>query len=136
VQQGLELRYQYLVQVCQERSWWFDKCERERKAIATLYFDPITGAYEVERDLYDDAKVPNQRSFASIDDAFPFAGRSMLFSSDFLRINKGGLIKYRALAYCVQGYNRTLDRLAQVLSLGLVSFERYDSGWKVKTLDP
>lgn len=136
VQQGLELRYQFVVQVCRERSLWFDDCAKKRKGISTLYFDPITGSFQVERDLYGDGKDPSQRSFSAAAEAFPVAGASMRFNPEFLGLKKPEfaesdrlILRYRSGAYCKQHYNRTLDRIAQTLSLGFLGFERYDSGW-------
>ncbi len=136
VQQGLELRYQFVVQLCRERTYWFDDCAKKRKGVSTLSFDPITGSFQVERDLYDDGKAPSQRSFAVATEAFPVAGSSMLFYPELLGLKKHEfaesnrlILRYRTGAYCKQHYNRTLDRIAQTLSLGFLGFERYDSGW-------
>jgi hypothetical protein len=139
VQLGLELRYQFLAKVCKPRDFWLDDCTRVRKATANLHFDPITGEYQVERDLFHDALLPNRRSFSSLKAAFKFAGHSMEFSKHLLsaghkrfRIssaNVGLKMSYKGLAYCQQSYNKTIDRIAQFFTLGLIRIERYESNW-------
>lgn len=143
VQLGLALRFQFIAQVCQKREFWFDDCARERKAIATLTFDPITGQYQVERDLYDDGLVPVQRNFGDLNEAFSFATKSLEFTEKHLaagqtrfRISRLGpdsdslTLKYKAIAFCQQNYNRTIDRIARLLTFGLIRLERYESDWQ------
>jgi len=143
VQLGLALRFQYIAQVCRQRELWFDDCARERKAIATLTFDPITGQYQVERDLYDDGLVPLQRNFFDLSEAFNFAAKSLEFTEKHLaaghnrfRISKIKpendhlTLQYKAIAYCQQNYNYTIDRVARLLTFGLLYLDRYESDWQ------
>jgi hypothetical protein len=143
VQLGLALRFQFIAQVCRKRELWFDDCARERKAIATLTFDPITGQYQVERDLYDDGLVPVQRNFGDLNEAFTYAAHSIEFTEKHLaagenrfRISKLAAdsdsltLQYKAIAFCQQNYNHTIDRIARLLTLGLIRLERYESDWQ------
>lgn len=143
VQLGLALRFQFIAQMCHKREFWFDDCARERKAIATLTFDPITGQYQVERDLYDDGLVPVQRNFGDLNEAFSFAARSLEFSEKYLaagqnrfRISRLGpesdslTLQYKAIVFCQQNYNRTIDRIARLLTFGWIHLERYESDWQ------
>jgi hypothetical protein len=143
VQLGLALRFQFIAQVCHKRALWFDDCARERKAIATLTFDPITGQYQVERDLYDDGLVPLQRNFGDLNEAFSFAASSLEFTEKHLaagqnrfRISKLSpnsdslTLHYKSIAFCQQNFNHTIDRIARLLTLGWIRLERYESDWQ------
>jgi hypothetical protein len=138
---GLSLRVEFSMQVCVKRRWWFDDCARERKAVTTLSFDPITGFYHFESDLHDDSRVPSQRNFIDVGEALNAALLSPHFTIRYLAaghkrfdIRKAGgqtlVLRYRARSYCQQYYNNSIDRIARVLTLGFVRLEQYDSTWQ------
>ena len=134
---GLEIRYRFEFQLCRHRSAWFDSCEEVRRAINRVQYDPITSNYTVKQDVHRDGKDPDQRSIRQREKALRLAGELPPLDLSFIARGENDYL-YEADSYlsvrlqinCEGAFNKTLARISQFLTLGLVETLEYDSGWQ------
>lgn len=141
VEAGLELRYRYDVEICRKRSWWFDSCGDVRSEIATIRYEPVSDVYLVHRDLLGDGSEPSVARFMTASDAFDDASLSMPISYGFLADGEEKLekstrryVRVRGTSRCNEERDRTLSRVTQGLTFGLVKRHQFDSDWQEKKI--
>lgn len=141
VEAGLELRYRYDVELCRKRSWWFDSCADVKSEIATIRYEPVSDVYVVRRDLLGDGAEPSVARFMSAADAFDDGRVSNPISYSFLADGKEKLkkaerryVRARGTSRCNEERDRTLSRVTQGLTFGLVKRHQFDSDWQEKKI--
>lgn len=134
---GLELRYRFDFQLCEERSYWFDACGREGSEVRSLEFDPISESHRLTIDRFDDGNIPSVLSAGSREKGLALARRSDEISLQFLSRNMTGeradnvprYVRARVITDCRGDTGKTLRRLSYILSLGMIRTAGFDSGW-------
>jgi hypothetical protein len=133
---GLDLRARYEVQTCKINRLWFDECFKSRIATRQLKSDAITQEINLVSDIHADSRQPNKKRLKSYFQALEIVTSSPKIAlntveggKDLLLNSPKSYLRYRITYFCEQDYSRTLDSIAKVLSLGLIGFPSYDSGW-------
>lgn len=139
---GLELEYRFEVEVCRKRSLWFDSCGGVKQQITSLRYEPVSDIYLVWRDIIGDKEKPWGMRFMSAEDGISEASVSKSTSyhllaggEDRLQSGERRYIRARASTRCKEERDRTLDRVTEGLTFGLVKPDHFDSGWKEKKLE-
>jgi hypothetical protein len=134
---GMELVFEYTFQICTFKKYWFDDCKDDRFFINKIRYEPVSEVYTIVRDLINDKIDPKVVQEYSINDALKNASTIESVSLDFLSANdkkmmkaKNSYIEARALVYCKEGGDNSIQRLTQGLSFNVIDFWRFDSGWK------
>jgi Domain of unknown function (DUF4390) len=139
LQGGLELRYRFEVQLCEERKLWFDQCGEMRVFVRNLSHEPVSGSYRLRSDLHRDLEEPQVLTTESLREAVAIVAqlRDLPLSEldNPLHRDRGSLLlKARVSTDCKGDYNRTLSRLSYFLTMGLLKSGVSDSGWKTFNL--
>lgn len=141
VEAGLELRYRHDAEICRKRSWWFDSCGDVRSEITTIRYEPVSDVYVVRRDMLGDGAGPSVARFMSASDAFDEASVSNPITYSFLADGKEKFLKAkrrylraRGTSRCNEERDRTLSRVTQGLTFGLVKRHQFDSDWQEKKI--
>lgn len=134
---GVRARIKSEIKLCKSEGFWSDDCNNSVFTNGIVNFDPIIGNYTVSRDILGDKVPPAEATFSKIEDVISAFFVSLPISpqtlkkqmSDTTSIGKGSFLKVRTIAYCKSNYNKTLDRITALLTLGIFRLPRYDSGW-------
>jgi hypothetical protein len=131
-----EARLRFEVRLCSRQSAWFDSCEGVRSEMHSVEYEPISEAYRVITDRFGDEDerlavgVPTIRealhamtTMENLPLAFLARGEEALITE------KGAYVQVRTVFSCRGGTNRTLARLSQVLTLGIVNVVEETSEW-------
>lgn len=136
LESGLEVRYRYELQLCKRRANWFDWCGPTRLATRRIAYDPISESYTVYEDLHDDGNEPTARNLRSLQEVLSIA--SVVRGVSLEHIAAGAVdnlktgrayVSVRLSTDCHGSYNKTLARISGVLTLGMVEYGGFDSGW-------
>ncbi len=131
-----EAKIRYEIQICRRRTAWFDSCAEPRLENHSIAFDSITESYRVVADRHGDESGPSTVGIPSRAEAV----MSMItlealslehLSRDETRLlsEKARYVQVRGVFSCKGSVNRTIARLSQVLTFGLVNVIDSDSGW-------
>jgi hypothetical protein len=131
-----EARLRFEVRLCSRHSAWFDSCEGVRSEVHSVEYEPISEAYRVVTDRFNDEDDRLAVGVPTIRDALRamttmenlplgFLARG----DDTLIKERGAYVQVRTVFSCRGGVNRTVARLSQVLTLGIVNVVEETSDW-------
>lgn len=121
---GLTVAYRYEFKFCRKRLWWVDACGDEIIEIRTLEYEPISESYFVSVDRLGDEEPPQQFMSLSREEALHDVSHAELKSKP-----KSTYVQARVRYTCKGDGSPVLDRISNILSLGLVSLGTYQSDW-------
>lgn len=131
-----QARLRFEVRLCSRRSVWFDSCEDVRSEVHSVEYEPISESYRVITDRFGDEDdrvavgVPTVkealRSMTTVED-LPL--RFLARGEDELIKEEGAYVQVRTVFSCRGDVNRTLARLSQILTLGIVNVVETTSRW-------
>jgi len=131
-----EARIRFEAKLCRRRTGWFNACAEMRTEVHSIAFDPVTESFKVVSDRHSDESDPVSIAIPSKQEAM----RAMLqvdnLDLDFLARHDVKLLnsprrylEVRSVFTCKGSMSKTIGRLAQILTLGLVNVIETDSGW-------
>ncbi len=142
VEAGLELQFQFETELCRKRSFWFDSCGGERKEIASLRYEPVSDVFIVRRDRFGDGLEGTVARFMSAEDGLneasvsnPFLYTTLAHNKEKLLSSERRYLRARAVVACKEERDRTLDRVTEGLTFGLVKRDGFDSGWRERKVE-
>lgn len=121
---GLTVAYRYEFKFCRKRSWWLDACSEEIREVRTLQYEPISESYFVSLDRLGDAEPEQQSMSLSKEEAL-----KDLYVTELSTLPRSTYVQSRVRYTCKGDQNRVLDRISNIVSLGLVSLGAYQSDW-------
>ena len=131
-----EARLRFEVRLCSHRSAWFDTCKGVRSEVHSVEYEPISEAYRVITDRFGDEEerlavgVPTIRdALRSVTTMENLPLRFLARGEELLIDETGAYVQVRTVFSCRGGVNRTLARLSQVLTLGIVNVVEETSEW-------
>jgi hypothetical protein len=131
-----QARVRFEVRLCSRRSAWFDSCEGLRSEIHSIEYEPISESYRVVTDRFGDdddrvaVGIPTLRD--AVKATTTVEGLSLGFlarGQDEIVREEGAYVQVRTVFSCRGGVNRTLARLSQILTLGIVNVVETTSEW-------
>ncbi len=138
---GVEVRYQFEVELCRTRSAWFDKCKGKRDEKAYAKYDPVSESYKIQTDRLDDGIQPELKTVYDAETAFSAINTTRPMSIEFLAhgdqtfLERENLyIRVRGLAYCKEERNQTIETITKFLTTGVSQLLQYNSGWETFSL--
>lgn len=133
---GLEARMRFELRLCRRYAIWFDSCSDSRAENHTLSFDTITESYRVVSDRFGDASAPVAVGIPSKTEAMSTAltveGVAVKFlarEDENLANDPAAYIQVRSTFSCKGSVNRTLARLSQIFTLGIVNAVEATTDW-------
>jgi len=136
IRSGLELRYNYQVQLCKRRAIWFDSCAEMKTIQKTAQFNPINESYRMSSHVRGEEVPPQVRVLDELESALSelsrISGLPLAAVSDGrndLITSNRSYLSTRVLSECRGKYNRTLSNLGYYLTLGLLKVDGFDTGW-------
>lgn len=121
---GLTVAYRYEFQFCRRRSWWVDSCSDQITEIRTLQYEPISESYFVSVDRLGDSEPQQQSMSLSKEEALSEVGHT-----DLAIKQNSTYVQARVRYTCKGDGSPVLDRISNIISLGLVSLGTYQSDW-------
>lgn len=133
---GLEARIRFDIRLCRHYGVWFDGCAQERAEHHTISFDEITESYRVVSDRFGDESSPVAVGIPSKQEAISTTLTVEGVTVSFLARGNAKLsadprayIQVRGTFSCKGSVNRTLARLSQIFTLGMVNTMETTSDW-------
>jgi len=137
IRSGLELRYNYQLQLCKKRAIWFDSCAEMKTIQKTAQFNPINGSYRMSSHVRGEEVPPEVRIVDEFDLALSELSKiarlpvsSLAGGRSDLKKSSRSYLSTRVLSECRGKYNRTLANLGYYLTLGLLKVDGFDTGWQ------
>ena len=134
---GLELRYQFQIEMCHERSLWFDSCKRTWSEKNSIQYDSVSQSFRINRDRLGDGKSPLVLYADTMGNAMKIASQSDPFDLlSLANMNQAYLddsrtyVQLRAITYCREDDNRTFERIAGFVTTGVTGLVQFDSKWQ------
>lgn len=130
---GLIVSYRYEFKLCRKRSWWLDSCTEPRIEVHNLKFEPISESYTVETDKLGDADRAQESLSLSAEEAFDEVIHTEIEPSSFAlprsQSTRPQYLQARVRYTCKGDRSAVIDRISNVISLGLVGLGTAESGW-------
>jgi hypothetical protein len=133
---GLEARMRFEIRLCRRYAIWFDSCSDSRAENHTISFDTITESYRVVSDRFGDASAPVAVGIPSKAEAMSSAltveGVAVTFlarGDEKFAQDPAAYIQVRGTFSCKGSVNRTLARLSQIFTLGIVNAVEATTDW-------
>lgn len=124
---GLIISYTFQAERCASRSWWADSCRVSLEQEGRLYFDKIQERFISEVDVLGDGRPARRLESELFEDAM-LAVRSA--SIRFSRERRpGDYLLVKADIECRSAGGSTIQELVNILTLGAVSPQVFDTGW-------
>jgi hypothetical protein len=131
-----QARVRFEARLCSRQSVWFDSCELLRSELHTVEFDSITESYRVVTERYGDGQDRVAVGIPSLREAVRAATTVEALSLLFLARERRELLhepdtylQVRTVFSCKGAVNRTIARLSQVVTLGIVNVIESTSDW-------
>lgn len=130
-----EYKFRIKYRVCYRRKNWLDHCYREMQQNNWITFNPVSGIYQVKKDVLKDNAKETLKSFDDLDDAIDEVSKTNpIILSDlktkYVKWNRSQkkYISVRFNSECKE--SRRFDyMLLRVLSFGLISNKETESDW-------
>lgn len=133
---NLEARIRFDIRLCRHYGVWFDRCTQERAEHHIISFDEITESFRVVSDRFGDATSPVAVGIPSKQEAIStvltIEGVTISFlarGDATLAADPRAYIQVRGTFSCKGSVNRTLARLSQIFTLGIVNTMETTSEW-------
>ena len=128
---GLELRYEYKIQVCRKSKHLFRNCGDIVTNIRSVKRDSIDETFRAALDQLGDEKPAEKRTLFSLEDALSTVSsignlRPASFKEDNL---KSATLRARVQLICKGEHSKTFTRITQFLTFGLLDIRGPDTGW-------
>jgi len=133
---GLEMEYEFEVQLCRRRAAWFDACAERLRDRHRLSLEPISGSYHFVSDRFGDEIGPQTHIISAQEEAVmalsemnPVTLEYLAQADPKLMYSQNSYLRVRVQSHCRGDYNRTWARISSFLTLGLVRISGFDTGW-------
>ena len=142
---GLEQEHRFLVRLCEKGKRLGTICEKPRKIIHKISYDPIFEGYRVAEDMLGDGQDPTVYTVNQVRPALERVSTASEIPLSYLRewkryaerLGVSGFettLGVRVKSQCRGETSEVLKDLSYVFTFGMVDLYGYDSGWKYFTL--
>ncbi|HMO02549.1 MAG TPA: DUF4390 domain-containing protein [Oligoflexia bacterium] len=135
--EGIATRFNYTLKFCRRRSWWWDRCERDRTIVKRLRFDSFSSSHILESDELRDDLPAQSESFGSFTDAWQEATRLSNLSIGSLNSLQADGYDYLAIKialFCLGTLPQKAVDLSSYISSSELKDSRITSRWIIFNL--
>ena len=136
IQSGLQVRYNFQIELCRRRSLWLPYCAPEHIETRAVQYDPISQQYNVVLDTYHDKQAPHtivvETAHAALlmADVVKDLSLAQLMANGAERLDlQRSYVSVRVTSKCKGRRRGILARIPTIMSLGLINSSVSDSGW-------
>lgn len=138
-----QAKVRFDMRLCHRNPAWFDSCTMTRSEIHAIEFDPISESFRVISDRYGDDNEPTAVGIPAVAEAIRSATALEEVPLEYLAGEEKRLVndsaaylQVRTSFSCRGAVNRTVARLSQVLTLGLVNVVESTTPWGDFDINP
>lgn len=141
LQSGADMLYRIELKRCRQYKLLWRECTEEVVETHNLKFDSINQTYNLKFDRFRDGAEPYTEIFKNRHAAIRALRGIKSIPAEYMSFNKESkladneYILVRAYSRCSVRGSKTLNRLSNFLTLGLVRFYGFDTGWRQYNFD-